>query len=318
MPTLYYQVPDGATPGSTVTVTHPTKGDYPIKLPVNVQPGMSLEVHIPVAPGDEIHIPNCTVIPEIVVNACPGYMQTLGCSCPGIGYLVYNRCLCCEVFNMCRLEHMQTCCLCHNQWCCIDNRCAIPPTPSVPCAYTCCPCCLLMPKVGCCQTIADITHNKERAQFDESAGVDPTMAYICDACFCCINSCYCKCPECIGSGFDDICCCCHSKGFCRLSKGFVCCMPVCCMPCFKCQWTNCCLTMTCAVPCDDDAPVALTCCFLSLCPKPGCCVKLKDLQATLHESREEASVNITDMTPVAQAPEAEAITERKNYKDETA
>lgn len=134
-------------------------------------------------------------------------------------------------------------------------------------------------------------------------------ALVVNACCCYIDSCYCKCPQCLGCYGNDTCLCFTSEFKCckyyESAPGKIClCQEVkcdCVTPTTCCKQINqcCCLDSRCAFPCDDDVPCVCTlfpffiCCQNFAC-SPKCCAKassfkrkVKKAEAGLKDDKNE-------------------------------
>eukprot|EP00980_Cylindrotheca_fusiformis_P018580 scaffold6158_cov67-Cylindrotheca_fusiformis.AAC.1 len=103
---------------------------------------------------------------------------------------------------------------------------------------------------------------------------------------CCAGCCF-HCGAYTGS---DCCGCSGKVGLCCLNCEVCCepgaeCLPCCCCgpdiecdgcACIKMQLQTCCLAITAAVPCDSEVPALVTVAGLTVYPKVGCCMPIKE------------------------------------------
>mmetsp|Transcript_7231 Transcript_7231/g.22050 ORF Transcript_7231/g.22050 Transcript_7231/m.22050 type:complete len:248 (+) Transcript_7231:53-796(+) len=232
----------------------------------------------------------------VVCNACFCCLESCYCKFPECcGCVEKVNCLCCECFESCGLIEPR-CILCagQTQCCCHDYRYSCPCSDAVPCACTLLPFCLICPKCQCCATLADINPG-----ISNELNVDPTAVTVCSALCCCIQGCYCKCPDCLGcAAFCVQLCCCRSECYQKITcENITCC---------KCVGHCCCFDSRCAVPCDEEVPVACTLCpFLVVvpCDKVGCCKTIQDLGYTPPPYATSVVVVRAQPAPITQQPE---------------
>jgi len=112
--------------------------------------------------------------------------------------------------------------------------------------------------------------------------VDEEKLVLCCAC-CCSNMSLYPVPSCLG--------CSGKVGLCCLNLEFCCtpgapCLPCCCIgPAIECDGCSvingqaqlCCLVQSCALPCNEEVPVAVSLLGLTVFPKCGCCVTVKEV-----------------------------------------
>merc|ERR1712084_193697 len=113
--------------------------------------------------------------------------------------------------------------------------------------------------------------------------IDETKVIISDACICCYDGCmFSDCP--IGCAGSETCCCLEGEFCCKPGAEMLClgcCACRCIAPstCMKSENQCCCTVAGIAIPCDDEVPCMLACCFLDCYPKCGCCQNMGDLMA---------------------------------------
>eukprot|EP00931_Biecheleriopsis_adriatica_P027319 TRINITY_DN16454_c0_g1_i2.p1 TRINITY_DN16454_c0_g1~~TRINITY_DN16454_c0_g1_i2.p1 ORF type:complete len:153 (+),score=26.48 TRINITY_DN16454_c0_g1_i2:99-557(+) len=125
----------------------------------------------------------------------------------------------------------------------------------------------------------------------------PITAYCC-----CIGSCYCTWPECIGCVSEGtFLCCVESMTACKpVKQGENNPNKVCCLcarsdiylkppdTCVACKGHTCCIDERCAMPCNEDVPclctfLGLTCCYKWKC-HVACCHKISQMEEAVGES----------------------------------
>merc|ERR1712083_1154837 len=85
-------------------------------------------------------------------------------------------------------------------------------------------------------------------------------------------------------GGSETCCCLEGEFCCKPGADMLClgcCACRCIAPstCMKSENQCCCTVAGIAIPCDDEVPCMLACCFLDCYPKCGCCQNMGDLMA---------------------------------------
>merc|ERR1740120_324200 len=88
------------------------------------------------------------------------------------------------------------------------------------------------------------------------------------------------CP--IGCAGNETCCCLETECCCKPGADMLClgCLACRCVSpttCIKSENQCCCEVAGIAIPCDDEVPCMLACCFLDCYPKCGCCQDMKGL-----------------------------------------
>merc|ERR1712232_1240491 len=113
--------------------------------------------------------------------------------------------------------------------------------------------------------------------------IDETKVIISDACVCCYDGCmFSDCP--IGCAGSETCCCLEGEFCCKPGADMLClgcCACRCIAPstCMKAENQCCCEVVGIAIPCDDEVPCMLACCFLDCYPKCGCCQAMGELMS---------------------------------------
>mmetsp|Transcript_11780 Transcript_11780/g.35089 ORF Transcript_11780/g.35089 Transcript_11780/m.35089 type:complete len:176 (-) Transcript_11780:65-592(-) len=124
-------------------------------------------------------------------------------------------------------------------------------------------------------TTQQIVRTQETPLLPEENAVNANELLIFSA-LCCVNSaCYREADCCGCSGKVSVCC--LSLEHC-LKPGAPCLFPLCCLgikcvsptTLLKAQSQCCCLVHSAALPCDDEVPCMLSCCFASCWPRCGC------------------------------------------------
>ena len=147
--------------------------------------------------------------------------------------------------------------------------------------------------------------------------VDETELILIQACVCCSLAAYPKFPHCLGCSFKEEACCFLCQGCCKcghpslnctafgeaacIQVGVPCCAFGCKSPttCCKSQCQLCFLVASCAFPPDDEIPGACAVLCLSLWPKFGCCVRLRNYTVKGSFLSSSGAPPVPDKLPVA-------------------
>lgn len=258
-------------------------------------------------PGEvppERQCPNCWLLPEVVCCACPCLACTAKFGFPDcLNSKSFCKILTCECLHTFVVEKRCTCCEVQEQCCCDDYRCACPPSPQIPCLCTWFPFCLCAPKCMCCATIHDVM---ELDKYPDRAyvmpgNVDLRHLYICSACCCCSDNCYCKCPDCICSESHYCACfCCRDEGYCKLFATDTD------LKCIEIEQGCLCFKFYLSIPPDRNriafcAPLP----WFVLTPQQsgGCCIKYRDGQPLCRNAQGDAQIDHNGMEVQVHQPQ---------------
>lgn len=253
--------------------------------------------------------------------------ECCGCLCDGV-YCCYKiNCHCCKMLDSTQNEDgkccnllsggsfcvkPRSCCESHQQYCCYDSRCALPCTKTAPCIFTICPFFTLFAnfklKPQILGTVADLLKDwnandggiagevdfasgQEAKKDKDLSDVNVENLILCEACLCCMSSCYCDFPHCCGFKGEQLCCClqCEAAGCkpvtaenddgicCIISEGGAWCVkPTTC--CYVSEQFFC-MDIRAAFPTVKEK-VPCACTLLPFCavyPRFGCCAKIGTL-----------------------------------------
>lgn len=192
--------------------------------------------------------------------------QGLYCDTPGcLGCSAETMCVCCHYSGNVFCLNPVTCCVMQDRCCCLVQTCAVPVTTLIPCnfgilGWLCYPGC------GCCKTIPEVTDMDpgHRVSTPLALAIDPQDVTYCSGMCCCFNGFWCERSECIGCSQERLCACTRCSCDLHFVKPSGCCL---------CQYQQCCIVNTCAIPCNEEAPNTFGCCGIMCYPVCDCCCK---------------------------------------------